>query len=80
MLEIAYYADIYPRLFQHLSRLDAKEIPDEVLWGLKTFTLGNEKRCLGLQEELFGLLDFFQRHGLQVLPLRGVILSQELYG
>ena len=80
VLEIAYYADIYPRLFQHLSRLDAKEIPDEVLWGLKTFTLGNEKRCLGLQKELFGLLDFLQGQGLRVLPLKGVILSQELYG
>lgn len=80
VLEIAYHADIYPLFFQHLSRLNAKEIPDEVLWGLKTFTLGNERRCLGLQKELFGLLDFFQRQGLQVLPLRGVILSQELYG
>jgi hypothetical protein len=80
VLEIAYHADIYPLLFQHLSRLNAKEIPDEVLWGLKTFTLGNEKRCLSLQKESFGLLDFLQRQGLQVLPLRGVILSQELYG
>ncbi|HHT9118029.1 MAG TPA: nucleotidyltransferase domain-containing protein, partial [Candidatus Hypogeohydataceae bacterium YC38] len=80
VLEIAYNADIYPLLFQHLSRLNAKEIQEEVLWGLKTFTLSNEKRCLSLQKELFGLLDFLQRQGLRVLPLRGVILSQELYG
>lgn len=70
---------LIPWLYSRVKR-DPTGLPDRVLGELRKFYLASLRRNLVLDDELLTLLSVFENNGLPVLPLKGTLLAQRLYG
>ena len=66
-------------LYQNLSRLGGT-VPSPVLEALRQRYERNVYRSLFLARELMGILDCLERIGIDVIPYKGVVLSEVYYG
>jgi hypothetical protein len=66
-------------LYQNLSRLGGT-VPSPVLEALRQRYERNVYKSLFLARELMGILDCLERIGIDVIPYKGVVLSEVSYG
>jgi hypothetical protein len=66
-------------LYQNLSRLGGI-VPSPVLEALRQRYERNVYKSLFLARELMGILDCLERIGIDVIPYKGVVLSEVYYG
>lgn len=71
---------LLPLSYVHLKEVGEDLLPKEWMQPLRSAFLANTARVLAATNQLFGLLDLFERHGILVVPYKGIALSQQLYG
>jgi hypothetical protein len=73
---------VLPLLYRHLSTdtFDARLVPSAAFARLREEAEKSARRSLMLTGELLSLLDAFEREGIRVVPLKGPILGEQLYG
>jgi Uncharacterised nucleotidyltransferase len=79
-LERAYAHQLVPLLYQNLSALGFPHVPDTVQGELKHVFTGNALRNILLAKELARLLRLLGNAQIPVIPLKGVMLAESLYG
>lgn len=62
-----------------LRRHAAGHVPDEIIGRLKDRSAGSRIQALRHAAELVRLVKIFSDHGIGVIPLKGLLLSQQLY-
>lgn len=66
--------------YANLRRMDGGIVPSEVSRRLREAYLGFSRRNLFLVSRLVRLLDLFQLANISVMPLKGLVLAEALYG
>ena len=79
LLQLAEHHGVVPILYQALSSLGS-EVPPASLALLKQRYQTNLHRTLSLARELVRILDHFDSLAIDVMPYKGVALSETLYG
>jgi hypothetical protein len=80
ILERACSHQVYPLLYRNLRDLGCASVPDAVQSELKGLYLANALRNQLLAEELARQLRLLGEAGIRVIPLKGVMLAQSLFG
>lgn len=71
---------VYPLVYRTLRRFPPDLIPSIILSRLKSETYQNSARNLLHKRELLRLADRFHRDGIPVIPYKGPVLAEMLYG
>ena len=79
LVHLADYHGVASLLYQNLVRM-GDSIPDQLLLPLRQQHENNVRKCLFLTRELIRVLDFLQPMNIEILPYKGVVLSQAVYG
>jgi hypothetical protein len=80
LLEVARRHRVMPLLYANLKRVDAGDVPIEVLSALRTEVQSNAGRNLQLAGELRRLLSEFEEAQIPVLVFKGIVLASQVYG
>jgi Uncharacterised nucleotidyltransferase len=80
MLRLADQHGVSSLLYQSLFSLGDSAAPVEALHSLRRRHDINVHKCLFLARELVRVLDHLDSLGIEVMPYKGVVLSQTLYG
>jgi hypothetical protein len=80
LLEIARRHRVMPLLYANLKRVDAGDVPVDVLGALRAEVQSNAGRNLQLAGELRRLLGEFEWAQIPVLAFKGIVLSSQVYG
>jgi hypothetical protein len=76
---VAAYHKIQPLLFWYIKDIRPDSVPAETLSGLEEAFHGSSWLFLHLSRELIAIIDMLTAHNIRVIPLKGVILGQDLY-
>jgi hypothetical protein len=81
-IPLAYDHGVVPLLYRHLSSgsLDAAHVADDAVAASRRLAEKIARRSLFLTGELVTLLREFERQEIRVVPLKGPILAEQLYG
>jgi hypothetical protein len=71
---------VTPLVYRSLSRSTTLTVPPAALDRFKTRVQFNIARNQYLQNELLNLLRLFEHHKIDVIPLKGPVLAESLYG
>ncbi len=66
-------------LYESLAELSS-DVPEDVLAGLRRSYEGNVRKSLVLARELFRVLDCASALGIELIPYKGIVLSEAYYG
>ena len=80
LLEIAGRHRVMPLLYANLKRVDAGDVPPEIMGALRSYVQSNAGRTLQLAGELRRLLGEFERAQIAVLGFKGIVLAAGVYG
>ena len=80
VLESATQHGLVPLLHRTVTRLPDRRIPQQMRDALRQITAHTAARNLLLLSELVQITERFRRAAIQLIPLRGVVLSEQLYG
>jgi len=80
LLRLADHHGVSSLLYQSLFSIGDSAAPTEVLQSLRRRHDINVHKCLFLTRELVHVLDNLDALGIEVMPYKGVVLSQILYG
>jgi hypothetical protein len=80
LLRLADHHGVSSLLYQSLFRIADSALPAEVLQSLRRRHDINVHKCLFLTRELVRILDNLDSLGIEVMPYKGVVLSQTMYG
>ena len=80
LLRLADHHGVSSLLYQSLFSIGDSAAPTEVLQSLRRRHDINVHKCLFLTRELVRVLDNLDALGIEVMPYKGVVLSQILYG
>jgi len=80
LLRLADYHGVSSLLYQSLFSMGDSAAPAEAVQSLRRRHDINVHKCLFLTRELVGVLDNLASLGIEVMPYKGVVLSQTLYG
>jgi len=80
LLEFADEKCLIPILHGELSKFHSGQIPNEFLDELNKRFRESARYNLILKSELLRIIDEFNKNGLNIIPFKGVILSELLYG
>jgi hypothetical protein len=80
LLQLAQRHSMVPLLHRSFGRLSADEIPQEILDRCRTQTSKISGRNLVLKRELVAILRMLQADGIAVIPYKGPVLTERLYG
>jgi len=78
--EIARFHRMTPIVYRHLSQFFPEAVPHLILKKMRNEYHGNFLNALFLTEELLRLLTRLSAEGIRVLPYKGPVLAQTLYG
>ncbi len=79
-LDLCYDHDVYPIVYKNLSLHCPGVVPGWVINRLKNSFYRNLTENLYLVDELFRMLDIFNDEHIVLLPFKGPVLAQRLYG
>jgi len=79
-LNAALHHGIWPILYHNLKTVYSEAVPQDVLSKLQRVYLFNAVRNLQLTNELLQIIKDFQTHGIKVVPFKGPVLAQAIYG
>ncbi len=79
VLHLCQHHEVTPLVYESLKEQSAR-VPAKTLEGFKRQVIKNKKRSLQLAQVLQDLLAAFGREDIEVLPYKGVVLSQQLFG
>lgn len=71
---------VLPLLFTHLNAVAQDLVPPATLGRLRDAFARNARHSLLLASELQKIVSLFESHGIPVLPYKGPVLAQQLYG
>lgn len=71
---------VLPLLYRRLKGLDVSRVPAATLDTFKTFGLQHTVRNLCIWQRLGRLLALLTAHGIAAVPVKGVVLAQQVYG
>jgi hypothetical protein len=80
MLQSAYQHGLMPQLYWTFSKICPEAVPPTILDQMKKEFDFNLRRNLRLTGELLKVLEFFDAHGIPVIPFKGPVLASYLYG
>ncbi|WP_117149465.1 nucleotidyltransferase family protein [Paraliobacillus zengyii] len=78
-LELTSYHRVYPTIYKNIKLLDSPLVPTEVVASLHRHYVENTMRMMQLTAEMERVCHVFQQHSLNVIILKGPILSYQLY-
>ena len=78
VLRLAQHHRLLPRVYEQLSRLEA--VPPEFLESLRAGYQTHARQTLWLTGELIRIMNDFASRGIPVLPYKGPVLAEILYG
>jgi hypothetical protein len=78
--ESAQQHGLLPLLYRHLVSACRESIPSEFLQTLQQEFESNNKRNLGMMQQLLKLLALFQANRIDVITLKGPLLAERVYG
>ena len=78
MVELAEHHGVIPQVYQHLSQAPA--VPQATLAALRANYQHNAWRTMWLTRELLRVADTLATCGIQILPHKGPVLAEMLYG
>lgn len=71
---------LVPLLYGQLSQTAAMSVPEHILNHLRQAYVLNAAHNLRLTAELLRLIDLFQSNGIAIVPFKGPVLAELLYG
>lgn len=71
---------VQAQAYENLRKHACINVPEEILGKLKQFRIAVSGHSLHQAAELLGLINRFAGQGIDVLPLKGIVLSLQLYG
>jgi hypothetical protein len=80
ILEKAQRHFITPLLYKSLSTSCPQQVPEDVLCQLQKYCQSHTRHNLYLTRELLELLNLFEAHDIEALPLKGPVLAVVAYG
>ncbi|MBI3578246.1 MAG: nucleotidyltransferase family protein [Ignavibacteriales bacterium] len=80
LVSMAHRHGITPLFYWHLQRICVDSVPQNTLQRLRDHFYANAHRNLLLAAELIRILNIFGDQGVPVIPYKGVVLTNSLYG
>ncbi|MGK7943569.1 MAG: nucleotidyltransferase family protein [Microcystaceae cyanobacterium] len=80
LLKIAKQHKLKPLLYWHLHKTCPEFVPEEIFAELQKYFNDNTQRNECLTQELFRLLNLFEKEGISVLPYKGPTLALSTHG
>jgi len=79
LLRLSTFHGLLPLLYLHVGRGDV-ELPTDLATELESLAQARTRRNLQLTAELGALLDLCDEQAIPAIPLKGVVLAQQIYG
>jgi hypothetical protein len=80
LLELAKQHGVRPMLLRSLKSVCWDAVPQTIQRELDRFNRANLQKSVALTAELFRLLAAFQQNGIPIIPLKGPVLAESVYG
>lgn len=80
LLQVARQHRVMPLLYLNLKNLYQEKVPAEIINSLRIDYLTNAARNLLFTGKLLEILNLFKDHDILVIPLKGPVLAEFLYG
>lgn len=80
LIQTANFHKVIPLLYKNLNNICPELVPQDILAQLKQLFHANATRNLFVTNELLKLLDLFESHKIQAIPIKGAVLAACAYG
>lgn len=80
LIQTALQHGVLPLLYRSLNEACADSIPVNILNQLRNLFIANTLRNTYLNNELFQLLQLFESHNISVIPYKGPVFADSVYG
>lgn len=80
LLHIASLERMLPLLYRNLMLISPEKVPQAVMTRLRNEYLFNSSKNLKLTRELLFIIENFDAKGIPILPFKGPILAEQIYG
>ena len=80
LVNISAFHKTLPLLYKSLKEACLTEVPEPILQKLRAVFFQNSVRCLQMIGELLKVIDIFNKEGIPVVPIKGPLLTETLFG
>lgn len=79
MLGLSRRHRVAPLLYRQLKKLEASDVPSEIMQELRTYYLRTAARNMDFYRQMSAILQCFQSENIPVIPLKGLYLAEHVY-